>query len=264
MGIVNVTPDSFSDGGAFLAPNAAVDHALALVEQGADILDVGGESTRPYSVPVSEREELKRLEPVLARLSAQTQVPLSIDTSKPRVAAMALGYGAEIINDITGLALEQMVHLAAESQCGVCAMHIRGTPQDMQDDPRYHDVVGEIFTHLAARRDRLVAAGVEATRICLDPGIGFGKTHEHNRLLIVRCDRFLDLGQPLLVGPSRKGFIARLCRRTTVDRLGGTIGIAIRLAELGIHVIRVHDVGPVREALDVYAATAREAGPNPR
>jgi dihydropteroate synthase len=181
MGIVNVTPDSFSDGGNFLDPQAAVDHALALVAEGADILDIGGESTRPYAAVIDADEERRRVLPVIEKLAEQTDRPISIDTSKALVAAGALELGAEIINDVTGLMGDaMMLPLAIAAQAGVCAMHMQGTPQTMQDDPRYDDVVADILAFLRQRRDELIGAGVDLERICLDPGIGFGKTHQQS------------------------------------------------------------------------------------
>ena len=255
MGIVNVTPDSFSDGGQFLDPQAAVDRALQLEADGAAILDVGGESTRPYSEPVDADEELRRVMPVVQALCEQAKVPVSIDTSKARVAAEAIAAGAEIINDVTGLTNDaEMLPLAIEKKVGVCAMHMQGTPRTMQDDPSYDDVVAEIHDYLRQRRDALLTAGIEHERICLDPGIGFGKTHEHNLTLCREVVRFHDLGCPLLVGHSRKGFIGKLLGDKTADRAAGTIGVALSLANQGVQIIRVHDVRPVSDALLLYAA----------
>ena len=255
MGIVNVTPDSFSDGGLYHDPGAAVDRALALVEQGADLLDVGGESTRPYSDPVGPDEELRRVLPVIERLVTQTNVPISIDTSKAHVARAALDLGVEIINDVTGLEGDPaMVPLAAEAACGVCAMHMQGSPRQMQDNPQYDDVVADIHEYLRHRRDDLVQSGIALERICLDPGIGFGKTHEHNLALMASCDRFHALGCPLLVGHSRKGFLGKILGDQRADRTQATVGAALCLAARGVQIIRVHDVQPVREALLAFIA----------
>ncbi|TWT74543.1 Dihydropteroate synthase [Posidoniimonas polymericola] len=255
MGIVNVTPDSFSDGGRFVEIDAAVDHALRLVDEGAAILDIGGESTRPYSDPVEAVEELRRVLPVVERLAAQTATPLSIDTSKASVARAAIDAGAEIINDVTGLEGDpDMLGLAVSSGAGVCAMHMRGTPQTMQDHPVYDDVVGEILEYLRLRRDRLRDAGVEHAKVCLDPGIGFGKTHEHNLQLMRAAERFHALGCPLLVGHSRKGFLARLLGDKQADRTAATVGGSLALAQQGVQVLRVHDVRPTREAMLAFAA----------
>ncbi|MFM8290252.1 MAG: dihydropteroate synthase [Planctomycetia bacterium] len=259
MGIVNVTPDSFSDGGRLADVDAAVAHGLKLVADGADILDVGGESTRPFSDPVDAAEEWRRVGEVVHRLARETAVPVSIDTSKASVAARALEAGAEIINDVTGLAGDpDMLRLAVGSAAGVCAMHMQGTPRTMQVDPRYDDVVAEIHAYLQSRRDALEAAGIPRDRICLDPGIGFGKTHEHNLTLMARAAAFLDLGTPILVGHSRKGFIGKAIERalgrpaTVEERDAGTAAAACRLADAGIQVIRVHAVGVVRAALAVH------------
>lgn len=256
MGIVNVTPDSFSDGGLYYDPGRAIDQGLALAEQGADILDVGGESTRPYSDPVAVDEELRRVMPVVERLVRDTKLPISIDTSKSKVAREAIAAGAEIINDITGLEGDpHMLQVAVESGAGVCAMHMQGTPQTMQDNPHYDNLTGEIFAYLAARRDALLAAGVDFERICLDPGIGFGKTHQHNITLMSMCERFHELGCPLLVGHSRKGFLGKIVGDQEADRTAATVGAALTLARQGIQVIRVHDVRPAREAMLAFAAT---------
>lgn len=255
MGIVNVTPDSFSDGGAYFDVSRAIEHGLQLADEGADILDIGGESTRPYSDPVQADEELRRVVPVVEALAKQTEVPLSVDTSKAVVARAALDAGAEIINDVTGLEGDPaMLPLAVETAAGICAMHMRGTPQTMQDDPQYQDVVQEIHQYLAARRDALLAAGVAQQRICLDPGIGFGKTHEHNLQLMRNCQEYHNLGCPLLVGHSRKGFLGKLLGDNGADRTASTVGAAMALAQQGVQIIRVHDVRPAREAVLAFAA----------
>ncbi|MCI0360960.1 MAG: dihydropteroate synthase [Planctomycetaceae bacterium] len=265
MGIVNVTPDSFSDGGKFLDTRAAVDHALRLLDDGADILDIGGESTRPYAAPVSTEEELARVLPVIGEVRRlRPDAILSIDTSKAAVAEAAIAAGAEIINDVTGLVAAEMIALAARSGAGVCSMHMQGTPQTMQDNPFYDDVVEDIYMYLCQRRDALAAAGIARERICLDPGIGFGKTHQHNLALMRGCGRLHDLGCPLLVGHSRKGFIGKVAEagsrgsgvgsRGPEDRLAGTIGGALALARQGVQIVRVHDVRQVREALVLFEA----------
>jgi dihydropteroate synthase len=255
MGIINVTPDSFSDGGRFFDAQAAIDQALRLVDAGAGILDIGGESTRPYSTPVQADEERRRVIPVIAAICEQVEVPVSIDTSKEIVARDAIAAGVEIINDITGLEGDQrMIPLALESGAGVCAMHMQGTPQTMQDAPVYDDVVADIHRYLAQRRDSLLASGIDRTRICLDPGIGFGKTHQHNLTLLANCHRFLDLGCPLLVGHSRKGFIGKVMGDEAADRAAATLGISIALAAQGIQVIRVHDVAETTQALKLFSA----------
>ena len=260
MGIVNVTPDSFSDGGDFFDPTDAIDHALQLVADGADILDIGGESTRPTSEPVDEEEEIRRIQPVVSALCNETNVPVSIDTSKSTVARVAMEAGAEIINDVTGLEGDpRMARLAVESAAGVCVMHMQGTPQTMQDNPTYDNVVRDILEYLKQRRDSLAKQGVELDRICLDPGIGFGKTHEHNLTLVRDCRRFHELGCPILAGPSRKGFIGKILGDKvlgdkTADRTTGTIGVSLALARQGVQILRVHDVREVREALLLFEA----------
>jgi len=267
MGIVNVTPDSFSDGGQHDDVEAAVAHGLQLVADGADILDVGGESTRPYSAPVAAEEEWRRVGEVVRRLVAATAVPVSIDTSKAVIAARAVESGAEIINDVTGLTGDPgMLDVAVRSAAGICAMHMQGTPQTMQVDPRYDDVVAEIHAYLAARRDALVAAGITRERICLDPGIGFGKTHAHNLTLMAHAAAFLDLGVPILVGHSRKGFIGKTLERalgrpaTEAERDGGTAGAACGLAAAGVQIVRVHNVSLVRSAIELFAPAAAGGG----
>jgi dihydropteroate synthase len=256
MGIVNVTPDSFSDGGRFCDVEAAVAHGLRLAGEGADLLDIGGESTRPGASPVSQEEELRRVLPVVERLAREVTLPISIDTSKAVVARAAISAGAEIINDITGLTGDpSMPSLAAETGVGVCAMHMQGSPQTMQQHPTYNDVVREVGEFLAQRRDALLAAGVAIERICLDPGLGFGKTYEHNLALLDQCAAFHALGCPLLVGPSRKSFLGRMIEDPTADRTHATVGVALALAAKGVQVLRVHDVRPVRQAMLAFAAT---------
>ena len=255
MGIINVTPDSFSDGGKFWDTEAAIQHGLDLVRQGADLLDIGGESTRPYSEPVGAEEEQQRVVPVIEALTAQADVPISIDTSKASVAEAALAAGAQVINDVTGLEADpEMLPLAIDSKVGLCAMHMQGSPQTMQDAPHYENVVEEIYEYLQQRRDYLLAAGMEPRQICLDVGIGFGKSHQHNLDLLARCERFHQLGCPLLVGHSRKGFIAHVLQDKQADRTAGTIGVAIALGQQGVQVLRVHDVAPVRQAWLLFEA----------
>jgi dihydropteroate synthase len=255
MGIINVTPDSFSDGGRFFDAKAAVGHGLRLVAEGAEILDVGGESTRPGSLPIDVDEELRRVLPVVEELCKKINVPISIDTSKALVARRAVDAGAEIINDVTALTGDPaMISLAAETGCGVCAMHTLGPPRTMQDNPVYADVVAEVLEYLRTRRDALLAAGIEPDRIALDPGIGFGKTTEHNLQLLANARRFHELGCPVLVGHSRKRFLAETSGRADSDRTAGTIGVAASLARQGVQILRVHDVGAVREALLLFEA----------
>jgi dihydropteroate synthase len=253
MGIVNVTPDSFSDGGQFDNTVAAVKHALQLADDGAAILDIGGESTRPYAAEVSTQEELNRVIPVIEQLAKKTTVPISIDTSSAVVARAAIDAGAEIINDVTGLTNDsEMPDVAASTNVGVCAMHMQGTPQTMQDNPQYNDVVTEIHEYLQSRLDQLIEQGIEQSRICLDPGIGFGKSHQHNLQLLKSCHQFHTLGAPLLVGHSRKGFIAHVLDDRECERTSGTIGTSIALATQGVQVLRVHDVAEVQRALTMF------------
>ncbi len=261
MGIVNVTPDSFSDGGQFRHVDDAVAQALHLVDQGADILDIGGESTRPGAVPVPLQEELDRVLTVVAEVARRTDVPLSIDTTKAAVAQAALGAGAEIINDVSGLEADpDMPRVARTTGAGLCAMHCQGTPQTMQHNPTYQDVVAEIFAYLRQRRDALQAQGIHPQRICLDPGIGFGKTAAHNFQLMSHCYQFHQLGCPLLVGPSRKGFLGTLLDHQQADRSFATVGAALALAAQGVQIVRVHEVQPVREACAAFAASGGVAG----
>lgn len=253
MGILNVTPDSFSDGGRFFDRSAAIEHGLQLAAEGADVIDIGGESTRPYSTPVSIDEELDRTIPVVQALCEQTTVPISIDTSKAKVAHEAMAAGAEMINDVTGLTGDPaMVDVALASQAGVCVMHMRGTPQSMQDNPQYGDVVREIRDYLASRCQALITMGICAERICVDPGIGFGKTTEHNLTLIRNIDTFLQLGYVVLVGHSRKGFLGRIWRIGDLEH--ATLGVSLAMAARGVHVIRVHDVAATNAALDTFLA----------
>lgn len=260
MGIVNVTPDSFSDGGRHNSVDDAVAHSLKLVDQGAEILDVGGESTRPGSQPVSRDEELRRTIPVIERLAQQTSVPISIDTTKAEVARQAIQAGAIIVNDISGMTFEpEMMEVCAEFGVGVCAMHIKGTPQTMQQQPTYEDVVGEVIDFLQQRAEQLVAAGVRPEAICLDPGIGFGKTAEHNlRLMRAIPQLRAQLQRPVLIGHSRKRFLSKVLGRTVEERLAGTIGVSVALDDLRADVLRVHDVGAVRDALVARRAVRGE------
>lgn len=255
MGILNVTPDSFSDGGKHSTVDQAVAVALRMQDDGADILDIGGESTRPYSEPVSVEEELRRVVPVIERLRDQLTIPISIDTSKSTVAKAALAAGAEIINDVTGLEGDsQMLAVAVESKAGVCVMHMQGTPQTMQNDPTYEDVVEEIAEYLQRRWDWCVQRGIDSAHICLDPGIGFGKTHEHNFELVRNVARFVELGRPILIGHSRKGFIGKMLGDKTADRDAGTLGISLAMALAGASIVRVHAVRETVDALRLFDA----------
>jgi dihydropteroate synthase len=228
---------------------------LRLVAEGADLLDIGGESTRPYAVPVSPQEELARVEPVLAALRNHVSVPISIDTSKACVAERALELGAEIVNDVTALTGDPaMLPLVLASGAGVCAMHMQGTPQTMQDAPHYRDVVAEVYAYLEQRSHALLEAGLSPEKLCLDPGIGFGKTHQHNLTLASGCDRLHSLGFPVLVGHSRKGFVGKVLGDSTCSRSLGTVGVSLALARQGVQILRVHEIAPHREALSLFAA----------
>lgn len=253
MGILNVTPDSFSDGGRFFTIQAAVDRAKRMEDEGVDILDIGGESTRPYSQAVAADEELKRIVPVLEKLQGKVQVPISIDTMKANVAAAAIDLGAEIINDVSGLEADPaMIGVAVGTQAGICAMHMQGTPQTMQDLPTYNDVVSDVLTYLLDRDRWLMEQGIAPERICLDPGIGFGKTHEHNLALLSHASEFHKTGRPILIGHSRKGFIAKILGNKDIDRCFGTVGISLSLALQRIQVLRVHDVAANKQALQLF------------
>lgn len=254
MGIINVTPDSFSDGGRFFDSAAAVAHGIELAERGAEILDIGGESTRPYAEPISVEEELRRVVPVVERLASRVDIPISIDTSKAVVARAAIEAGAAIINDVTGFTDPAMIETAVGAQAGVCVMHMRGAPRSMQNRPAYGDVVAEVGEFLRQRRDALVGQGIAPDRIALDPGIGFGKTADHNLELLRHAEKLHDLGCPLLVGHSRKQFIGHVLADPTADRTAGTIGVAIALARAGVQILRVHDVEPVAQALALFEA----------
>jgi dihydropteroate synthase len=257
MGVVNVTPDSFSDGGEYLDAAAAIAHGLELEGEGAAILDVGGESTRPGALPVSADEELRRVIPVIEELVARgTRARISIDTSKAAVAAAALDAGATFVNDVTAFRGDpSMAALVAEHGVDCCLMHMLGSPRTMQDNPRYDDVVDDVARFLSERMAVAVAAGVAEERIMLDPGIGFGKTLEHNLELIRRLDEIVRLGRPVVIGTSRKSFLGRLTGRAVGERLAGTIATNVLAFERGARVFRVHDVGPVVDALAVAAAT---------
>lgn len=252
MGVVNVTPDSFSDGGLYLDPDRAIAHGRELLEQGADILDVGGESTRPGADPVAAGEEMRRVLPVVEALAAAT---ISIDTYKAAIATAALDAGATIVNDVTALRGDpQMAALCAERGVPVILMHMRGEPRTMQNDPVYADVVAEVREFLAERIGFALDAGIARERIWVDPGIGFGKTAHHNHELLRRLPELASLGQPLVVGTSRKGFIGALDGSSADERLGGTIASTVLAAGAGADVLRVHDVAEVGQALTVAAA----------
>jgi dihydropteroate synthase len=250
MGVVNVTPDSFSDGGLFLEPEAAVDHALHLIEEGANIIDVGGESTRPNAIPVGESEELKRVIPVVEQLSARVKVPISMDTRKPAVARAALAAGASLINDIEANRDDpEMWQVVAEAGAGYVALHMQGTPQTMQNHPAYSNVVDDVDAFFADRLARFAAAGVGPEQVILDVGIGFGKTLEHNLELLAGLNRFTRFERPLLLGVSRKSFIGKLLGVDVGARLPASLACACWAAEAGVQIIRTHDVRPTLQAV---------------
>ena len=267
MGVVNVTPDSFSDGGEFIAPSAAVARCRALVDEGADIVDLGAESTRPGAEPVGELEELRRLEPVLAALAAEPPgARISIDTAKASVASAAIAAGAEIVNDVTALrGDEAMAGIVAETGVDVCLMHMLGEPRTMQLEPRYEDVVADVKAFLEERLEFACSQGIAQERIWLDPGIGFGKTTAHNLELLRRLGELAALGRPLVIGTSRKSFLGRIAAQArgsdeplpASERLPGTIATCVIALERGAEVFRVHDVRAVGDALAVAAASLR-------
>lgn len=261
MGVVNVTPDSFSDGGLFLDADAAVAHGECLAGDGATILDVGGESTRPGAEPVPEEVELERVVPVVERLAAAGSARVSIDTSKLAVAEAALDAGATVVNDVSAFRFApELAGLVAERGAVCCLMHMRGEPRTMQRDPRYDDVVAEVKGFLEQRLAFAVAQGVREEKVWLDPGIGFGKTVEHNLELLRRLDEICALGRPVVVGTSRKGFLGKITGRSERDRLAGTIATNVMAFERGAAVFRVHDVREVADALAVAAATVGRSG----
>lgn len=262
MGIVNVTPDSFFDGGRFYDPQQAVAHAVQLVEEGADLLDIGAESTRPGALPVDEEEEHRRLIPVVAAVAKAVSVPISVDTSKAAVARAAIDAGAVMINDVTALRGDTtMVEVVAKTGAGLVLMHMQGTPETMQRSPHYDDVIEDITQFLAERARFAMDRGIAHERIVLDPGIGFGKTLTHNVDLLANLDAFLQLGFPLLVGPSRKGFIGQLTRQSPEGRAWGTAGVVALAVEHGANILRVHDVAPMKDVVTVADAIARRMLP---
>lgn len=255
MGVVNVTPDSFSDGGLYVEPERAIAHGRELTEAGAAILDVGGESTRPGAEPVAVEEELARVVPVVEGLATADSPPISVDTSKRVVAGAALSAGAEIVNDVTSFRGDpEMAALCAEREATVILMHMAGSPRTMQDAPAYGDVVDEVRAFLAERVEVALAAGIDESRIWLDPGIGFGKTAAHNHELLRRLGELRELGRPLVIGTSRKSFLGAADGSGTNDRLGGTIASSVLAAAEGADVLRVHDVAEVGQALAVATA----------
>lgn len=259
MGIVNVTPDSFSDGGKFSQTNLAVTHALKLAEEGANILDIGGESTRPNATPVSLQQELDRVIPVIEALVSQVNIPISIDTYKPQVMQAAIAAGASMVNDVRALQEgaglnKSALQIVANSNVGVCLMHMQGTPQTMQNNPQYNDVLSEVKAFLQARLQASIDAGCRASNILLDVGFGFGKTREHNMLLLKNLESFAALGQPLLVGLSRKSILGQMTGNDVDARLYASVAACVIAAMKGAKILRVHDVKATIEALKVVVA----------
>jgi len=255
MGIVNLTPDSFSEGGRTLDPSDSVAHARRLVADGADLLDLGGESSRPGSLPVALDEELRRVVPVVEALSSQVTVPISIDTTKAEVASRALRAGALIINDISALGADpEMVDVAARSGAGVVLMHMQGVPRTMQVDPRYNDVVTEVHDFLAYRLEWAESRGISRERIAIDPGIGFGKTREHNLQILRNLDRYANLGCVILIGTSRKGFLGSVTGRPVSERAAASVASSLAACLRGARVVRVHDVAPMVDAIRVWTS----------
>jgi dihydropteroate synthase len=254
MGVLNVTPDSFSDGGHFLEPEAALARGRALIAAGADVIDVGAESTRPGAEPVPADEQWRRLEPVLAPLAAEPGACVSVDTGSAVVAGRALAAGARVVNDVTALGDPAMAETVARAGAGVVLMHMRGTPRTMQDDPRYDDVVAEVTEFLLGRARLAMAAGVQREAIAIDPGIGFGKTDTHNLALLAGLGQLVGHGYPVVVAASRKGFLGRLLEVPVGERLEGGLAVAAIVAFLGARVVRTHDVAETRRALRIADA----------
>jgi dihydropteroate synthase len=259
MGVVNVTPDSFSDGGRFLEPQAAIDHGRRLIEDGADLLDIGGESSRPGARAVAEQEELDRILPVLSFFSKD--FPVSVDTRRPRVMREALAAGAAMINDIEALEAPGAAEAVKDSDCAVCLMHKQGDPATMQQEPRYRDVVAEVLDYLKERIQACVKRGIDKARIVIDPGFGFGKTAQHNFTLLKELRAFTGLGVPVLAGWSRKSTLGALTGRPADERLAASLAAALIAAQHGATILRVHDVKETRDALAVWRATLGESKP---
>ena len=261
MGIVNVTPDSFSDGGQHASTEAAIAHGLALAEEGADIIDVGGESTRPGSQPVTVEDELARVLPVIEGLRARCDLPISVDTSKPEVMRAAVAAGAGMINDVWALRREGAIEAASELAVPVCLMHMQGEPATMQDDPRYDDVVAEVHGFFNQRLFACQMAGIDRKRLLVDPGFGFGKTLEHNLQLLRQLSRLVELGVPVLAGLSRKGMIGQVTGRALEQREVGSAVAALIAVQNGAMLVRAHDVGATVDALKLWAAVSAQPAP---
>lgn len=257
MGIVNVTPDSFSDGGKYLEPARAVEHAVRLADDGAEIVDVGGESTRPGANPVAAEEEWRRVEPVLRNLRKKVDARISIDTYKPGIAAKAVGLGADMVNDVTGLRDREMIALLAKERVPAVIMHMKGEPKTMQTNPSYVDVVSEALAFLEERANAAVAVGVDRHSIVIDPGLGFGKSPQHNTEILQRLRELRRLGFPVLVGPSRKHFMGALGGGTVDERLAASVAAAVLAVQNGADLVRVHDVAATAKALKLADAAVR-------
>lgn len=262
MGVLNVTPDSFSDGGRYIDPEKALDHAYFMVESGADILDVGGESSRPGAESVSAEEEIGRVIPIIKKLAKKTKLPISVDTVKSEVAEKAIDAGATILNDISALRIDdKMAEIAAKSEAYVILMHMRGTPADMQKDTEYRDLIGEVSGFLSDAASKAEARGVKKEKIIIDPGIGFGKSAEGNFIILKNLDKFLNLGYPIMIGASRKSFIGKTLDVDTGERVEGSIAAACYAVLNGADIVRVHDVAETRRALTIIEniSTAEKA-----
>ena len=253
MGVVNITPDSFSDGGKFLAANAAIDHGLQLIEEGADILDIGGESTRPGAEPVNIDEELRRVLPIIQAMQGKN-VPISIDTMKPEVMKAAIQAGVSMVNDVNALRADGALEVCAESNVGVCLMHMQGSPRTMQLEPSYSDVVAEVKTFLLDRAQACERAGIARDRIVIDPGFGFGKNREHNLTLLRRLKEFRELGYAVLAGLSRKSVLGKITGQEVVSRVPASVAAALLAAQNGAQIVRVHDVRATKDALAILHA----------
>lgn len=254
MGVLNVTPDSFSDGGRFLGKESALQQSRLMVEQGATIIDVGGESTRPGAAPVPEQQELDRVIPVVEALAGEVDAIISVDTSTSSVMREAEAAGAGLINDVRALERDGALDYACQSALPVCLMHMQGTPQSMQDNPSYHDVLKDVSGYLMQRVSACLASGIARERLLLDPGFGFGKTLQHNLSMLKHLQQFVELGFPLLVGMSRKSMIGNVLDKPVGERLHGSVAAALLAAQQGANIIRVHDVGPTVDALKILAA----------
>lgn len=257
MGVVNVTPDSFSDGGKYLSANAAIDHGLELIEEGADMLDIGGESTRPGAAVVPADEELRRVIPVIEGL-AKVNTPLSIDTTKPEVMAAAIAAGASMVNDVNALRAQGALQICAKSDVAICLMHMLGDPRTMQSDPQYQDVVAQVKAFLRERTDAARATGISADRIVIDPGFGFGKTRRHNLRLLRELATLRDLGYAVMAGLSRKSVLGKITGQEIVARVPASVAAALIAVQNGAHIVRVHDVRATKDALAILSAVEGE------